>query len=54
VRKHSLYRFSRSLRRGDVASLQSILGNARRTASHAHLTHRARTERPDLARHLVF
>lgn len=54
LRKHSLYRFSRSLRRGDVASLQSIIGNARRTASHAHLTHRARTERPDIAHHLVF
>jgi len=54
LRKHSLYRFSRSLRRGDVASLQSILGNARRTASHAHLTHRVHTERPDLAHHIVF
>jgi retron-type reverse transcriptase len=49
VRKHSLFRFSRSLRAGDVVSLNSILGNARRTASHAHLCRRARAERPDLA-----
>lgn len=48
VRKHSLYRFSRSLRAGDVASLNAILGNARRTASHAHLCRRVRSERPDL------
>jgi len=54
VRKHSLHRFSRSLRRGDTTSLQSILGNARRTASHAHLARRVRAERPDLTRHLVF
>lgn len=48
VRKHSLFRFSRALRRGDAASLNSILGNARRTASFAHLCRRVRSERPDL------
>ncbi|MCK2095650.1 reverse transcriptase domain-containing protein [Thauera aromatica] len=53
VRKHSLYRFSRSLRAGDTASLNAILGNARRTASHAHLCRRVRQERPDLIPHLA-
>lgn len=48
VRKHSLYRFGRSLRTGDVASLNAILGNARRTASHDHLCRRVLNERPDL------
>lgn len=48
VRKHSLFRFSRSLKAGDVPSLNSILGNASRTASHAHMCKRLRGERPDL------
>jgi retron-type reverse transcriptase len=48
VRKHSLFRFSRSLKAGDTPSLNSILGNARRSASHAHLCRRVRAERPDL------
>ena len=53
IRKHSLYRFSRSLRTGDIPSLNAILGNARRTASHAHLCRRVRRERPDLVCHLA-
>ena len=53
VRKHSLRRFSRSLVRGDTHSLQSILGNAKRSASHTHLARRARVERPDLVHRLV-
>lgn len=52
VRKHSMHTFSRSLRRGDVQSINSILGNARRSASHAHFCRRVRTERPDLIHHL--
>lgn len=53
VRKHSLHHFSRSLRRGDTQSLQSILGNARRSASHSHLRRRAHHERPDISHRLV-
>lgn len=48
VRKHSLFRFSRSLKAGDVPSLNSILGNALRTSSHAHMLRRLYDERPDL------
>ena len=53
VRKHSLYSFRKSLRLGDVQSINSILGNARRTASHAHFCRRARNERPDLIHQLA-
>lgn len=52
VRKHSLYRFSCSLRAGNIPSLTSILGNARRTGSHTHMQHRLRAERPDLIQQL--
>lgn len=48
VRRHSLFRFSRSLKAGDVPSLNSILGNALRTSSHAHMCRRIRDERPEL------
>lgn len=48
VRKHSLFRFSRSLKAGDVPSMNSILGNALRTSSHAHMCRRIRDERPEL------
>lgn len=48
LRKHSLRTFSRRLRAGHTASLVSILGNARHTATHAHLAKRIRTERPEL------
>lgn len=47
-RKRSLYRFSRSLRRGEVASLNAIMGHALRTATHRHFCRRIRAERPDL------
>jgi len=47
-RKRSLYRFSRSLRRGDVASLNAIMGHALHTGSHRHFCRRIRAERPDL------
>ena len=53
VRKHSMHTFSRSLRRGDVQSINSILGNAKRTASHAHFRRRIRAERPDLINQLA-
>lgn len=48
IRKHSLCTFSRRLRAGLVPNLVSILGNARHTASHAHLCRRLIHERPDL------
>jgi RNA-directed DNA polymerase len=48
LRKHSLYNYSRKLRKGLVPNLVSILGNARHTASHAHLCRRMIQERPDL------
>lgn len=48
LRKHSLFRFSRNLKAGDVPSLNSILGNALRTSSHAHMCRRIRAERPEL------
>lgn len=54
VRKHSLYRFSKSLRKGDVASLNSIIGNARKTSSLAHFRQRATSERPDIIGKLSF
>lgn len=48
VRRHSLHTFSRSLARGDVPSLTSIMGHARHTATHAHFCRRLQQERPDL------
>ncbi len=48
VRRHSLHTFSRALRRGNVRSLNSIMGNARHSATHAHFCRRIRAERPDL------
>lgn len=54
VRKHSLFRFSRSLKSGDVASLNSILGNALQTSSHAHMCQRIRNEQPELINQISF
>ncbi len=54
VRKHSLFRFSRSLKAGDVPSLNSILGNALRTSSHAHMCQRIQIERPELINQISF
>ena len=48
VRKHSLFRFSRSLKAGDIPSLNSIIGNALRTSSYAHMCVRVMRERPEL------
>lgn len=48
VRRHSLHSFSRSLKRGDIKSLVSILGNARQSASYSHFCRRLRTEHPEL------
>ncbi len=48
VRKHSLFTFSRSLKRGDIPSLTSIMGNAINTSSFSHMARRYKTERPDL------
>lgn len=48
VRRHSLHRFNRSLARGDVLSLNSLMGHALRTATHRHYCRRIGAERPDL------
>lgn len=48
VRKRALYTFSRALIQGRVASLTSIMGHAKRTASFAHMSRRLMAERPDL------
>lgn len=52
VRKHSLFRFSRSLKAGDIQSLNSILGNALRTSSYSHMLNRIHGERPDIFKHI--
>jgi RNA-directed DNA polymerase len=54
VRKHSLYKFSKSLRLGDLPSLSSIIGNALRSSTFAHLCKRVFKERPELAQKLPF
>lgn len=48
VRKRALYTFSKAMARGRVASLTSIMGHAKRTASFAHMSRRLIAERPDL------
>lgn len=48
VRKHSLHTFAKALRSGNTKSLNSIMGNALRTATHRHFCRRIRDERPDL------
>lgn len=48
VRKRSLYRFSRSLKRGDIESLNAIMGHALNTASIDHFRRRVHTERPEI------
>ena len=52
VRKRSLNTFSRSLRRADVKSLNSVMGNALRTATHKHFCRRILAERPNLIHQL--
>lgn len=47
-RKHSLFRFNRSLRAGDIPSLNAIIGHALRTATITHYRRRLATERPAL------
>jgi len=53
VRKHSLFRFSRSLKSGDIQSLNSILGNALHTSSYSHMCRRVINERPDIIHQLA-
>ena len=48
VRRRSIHRFSKSLQSGNVLSIVSVMGNARRTATHAHFCNRLVSERPDL------
>lgn len=48
VRRHSMHSFSKSLRRGDVRSLNSIMGHAAATATLAHFNRRIAAERSDL------
>lgn len=49
VRKRALYTFSKSIARGRVDSLNSILGHAHRTSSLAHMMRRLGAESPTLA-----
>ena len=48
IRKHSLYKFGRALRRGDGQAAVSILGHARRTHSRRHLLRIAQQRNADL------
>ena len=52
VRRHSMHNFSRSLKRNDIPSIVSIMGNARHSASYNHFCRRIKTERPDLIHQL--
>ena len=52
VRRHSMHNFSRSLKRNDIPSIVSIIGNAKHSASYNHFCRRMRTERPDLIHQL--
>jgi hypothetical protein len=52
VRRHSMHSFSRSLKRGDLQGIVSIMGNARHSASYAHFCRRLTAERPDLIHQL--
>lgn len=52
VRRHSMHTFSRSLRRGRLHSLISVMGNARHSATYRHFCRRLNTERPDLVAQL--
>lgn len=49
VRKHSIYRFTKSMKRGFMPGIISILGNAKRTASFGFLFRRLLQCRPELA-----
>ena len=48
VRKHSLYTFTRSAKRGLLESVISIIGHARRTASLRHLLTTLKANHHDL------
>mgnify|MGYP003605452939 FL=1 len=48
IRKHSLFKFGRALRRGDGQAAVSILGHARRTHSRRHLLRIAQQRNADL------
>lgn len=43
VRKRSVHNFQKALRRGNVKSLVSIVGNAKRTATYAHFQYQLRS-----------
>jgi len=49
IRKHSLYKFSKALRAGNVKAMASIAGHAKRTASLPYMMRKAR----DLAPHML-
>ena len=48
----NLNHFPRSLKRNDIPSIVSIIGNAKHSASYNHFCRRIRTERPDLIHQL--
>lgn len=53
IRKHSLYHFSRSLKRQDIPSLNAIMGNAMGTSSLQHLQQRVYDENPFILHRLA-
>lgn len=53
VRKHSLHRFSRAIRRADTDSLNALMAHALRTSTITHYRRRIITERPALIPHLA-
>lgn len=53
VRKHSIYQFSKALKKGNVRSLNSIMGHAARTATLGHYNRRIKAERPDLIKQIA-
>lgn len=52
VRKHSLFKFSRALRKGKLDSLNSLMAHAKNTATICHYRERIIRERPDLIQKL--
>lgn len=52
VRKHSLYSFSKALKKNSTASVVSIIGNAKRSASYYHFGARLIEEYPVVVRSL--
>lgn len=52
VRRHSLFKFSKALKKENINSLNSLMSHARKTASFWHYCSRIRQEKPELINHL--